>query len=81
MPLYIYDDEAERLANELQRVTKARTKSGAVIKALANEIERVRKSTPLRERLAGARAKAAAMGPSDPDFDMKAFSDELSGDR
>ena len=35
---------------------------------------------PLRERLARSKALADAMGPSDPAFDMKAYTDEMWGD-
>ena len=35
---------------------------------------------PLPQRIARAQALADAMGPNDPDFDMKAFTDERWGD-
>lgn len=79
MPLFIRDDEVDALAGEVQKLTKARTKTEAVRRALQNELARTRKMLPLRERLARAKALADAMGPSDPNFDMKAFTDEMWG--
>ena len=80
MPLYIKDDEVDDLANELQRVTGAATKTEAVRTALKDAIERKRdKKTTIRKAIAEAQRRVAAMGPRDPDFDMKKFMDELSG--
>ncbi len=80
MPLYIRDAEVDRLASEIQKLTKASTKTEAVRPALKNELARTRKALPLRDRLARAKALADAMGASDPAFDMKAFTDEMWGD-
>lgn len=80
MPLYIKDDEVDLLAAELQSISGARSKTDAVRTALQNEIERKRKEIPLIERMAKLQARVDAMGPLDPDFDMKKFSDELWGD-
>ena len=77
MPLYIREDDVAALAVEVQAMTGASTKTEAVRLALQHEIERHRKSTPLRERLAKATALAEAIGPVDPAFDMKVFTDAL----
>ena len=79
MPLYIRDDEVDALAVELQQVSGARSKTDAVRTALKNEIKRKRDEIPLIERIAAIQRKVAAMGPSDSDFDMKKFMDDLSG--
>jgi antitoxin VapB len=80
MPLYIKDDEVDDLANELQRVTGAATKTEAVRAALKDAIERKRDKTAMIEGIRQAQAMARAMGVRrDPDFDMKEFMDELSG--
>ena len=79
MPLFIRDAEVDALADEVQKLTKARTKTEAVRRALQNELARTRKALPLRDRLARAKALADAMGPSDPAFNMKAFTDEMWG--
>jgi antitoxin VapB len=80
MPLYIKDDEVDALAAELQSISGARSKTEAVRTALQNEIKRKRKEIPLAERIAKLQQRVAAMGPSDPNFDMKKFSDEMWGD-
>lgn len=77
MPLFIRDEEVDALVGEVQKLTKARTKTEVVRRALQNELARTRKTLPLRERLARAKALADAMGPNDPTFDMKAFTDEM----
>jgi antitoxin VapB len=80
MPLYIKDDEVNDLANEWQRMTGAATKTEAVRAALKDAIERRRDKTSMVEGIRQAQAMARAMGiRPNPDFDFKAFSDELSG--
>jgi antitoxin VapB len=80
MPLYIKDDEVDDLANELQRVTGAATKTEAVRTALKDAIERKRDKTTILVAIKQAQAMARKMGVrNDPDFDMKEFMDELSG--
>ncbi|TPN50465.1 histidinol dehydrogenase [Mesorhizobium sp. B1-1-4] len=77
MPLYIRDDEVDALATKLQRETNAPSKTEAVRTALLHELERSRARKPLRERIAVLQAQAAALGPSDTTFDVKAFMDEM----
>ena len=79
MPLYVRDDDVDALANELQKLTKARTKTEAVRKALQHELSLVRNAIPIEDRLAEVMAMADAMGPGDPNFDMKAYMDEMWG--
>jgi antitoxin VapB len=79
MALFIRDPEVAGLVAEIQKLTKAPTKTEAVRRALQNELARTRKALPLRDRLDRARRLADAMGPSDPTFDMKRFSDEMWG--
>lgn len=80
MPLTIRDPEVDALVEELRRLTGARTKTEAVRQALRAELARARRALPLEERLARAKALADAMGPSDPGFDMKAYTDEMWGE-
>ncbi|HEY1944206.1 MAG TPA: type II toxin-antitoxin system VapB family antitoxin [Roseiarcus sp.] len=80
MPLYIRDDDVDALAVKVQAITGAPTKTEAVRLALQHEIARNRKATPLRERLAKAKAIAASIGVRDPAFNMKTFTDEMWGD-
>jgi antitoxin VapB len=79
--LYIRDSDVDALAVRLQELTNAPTKTEAVREALKSAIERKRSEIPLREQLARIREDAAAAGLiPNPDFDQKAFFDELSGD-
>jgi len=79
MPLYIRDDEVDALARELQVVTGAPNKSEVVKQALRRELERAKRAKPLSERLKPAMDLIASIGPSDPNFDMKAYTDEMWG--
>ncbi len=79
MPLYIRDDDVDALAIQVQAITGAPTKTEAVRLALQHEIARNRKATPLRERLAKAKALAESIGVRDPAFNMKTFTDEMWG--
>jgi antitoxin VapB len=80
MALFIRDAEVDALAEEVRKVTNAKTKTEAVRRALEAQLAKARRTLPLRERLARSKALAAAMGPSDPAFDMKAHTDEMWGD-
>ncbi len=80
MALFIRDAEVDALAEEVRKLTKAKTKTEAVRRALQAQLAEVRRGLPLGERLARAKALADAMGPSDPDFDAKRYADEMWGD-
>jgi antitoxin VapB len=80
MALFISDAEVDALAEELRRLTNAGTKTEAVRWALLAQLAAVRRTLPLRDRLVRSSALADAMGPSDPAFDMKAYTDEMWGD-
>lgn len=80
MPLFIRDPDVTAMAEELTRLTDARSKTEAVRRALRHELERIRASVPLRQRLARIHEKAARLGLPDPAFDMKACTDEMWGD-
>ncbi|MGO1080673.1 type II toxin-antitoxin system VapB family antitoxin [Inquilinus sp. CA228] len=80
MALFIRDAEVDALAEEVRRITKAKTKTEAVRQALRALLVAARRALPLRDRLARSRALADAMGPGDPAFDMKAYTDEMWGD-
>lgn len=77
MPLYVKDDDVAQLAHQLKEATGARSVTDAVRVALRHELARVRESLPLTGRLDKALAIADAMGPTDPAFDMRRFSDEM----
>ena len=80
MPLFIRDPDVDAMAVQLQQITKAPSKTEAVRTALRHEIERSRGSVPLRERLVKVKEMARRIGPANPDFDMKKFTDEMWGD-
>ncbi|ODN70505.1 type II toxin-antitoxin system VapB family antitoxin [Methylobrevis pamukkalensis] len=79
MALYIRDQTVDDLATELQRLTRAKTKTEAVRRALEKEIALVKQAPPLADKVATALARADALGASDPSFDMKTFTDEMWG--
>jgi antitoxin VapB len=80
MPLFIRDEDVSAMAEELARLTHARSKTEAVRAALRHELDRTRAKVPVRDRLAKIHAKAATIGLPNPDFDMKSYSDEMWGD-
>jgi antitoxin VapB len=80
MALFIRDPEVDALAEELRKLTRAKTKTEAVRRALQAQLAEKRRALPLTDRLARSRALADAMGPSDPGFDMKTFTDEMWGE-
>ena len=80
MALFIRDETVDRLADEVQKTLKTATKKEAVRIALENELGRARKKGTIFERVRRAQKLAAALGPGDPDFDMKKFTDEMWGD-
>lgn len=80
MALFIRDEEVDALAEELRRMTRAKTKTEAVRQALRLQLDEARRALPLRERLARSKALADSLGKSDPAFDMKSYSDEMWGE-
>ncbi len=80
MALFIRDETVDRLASEVQKALKTTTKKEAVRIALEHELGRVRQEGTIFERVRRAQELAAALGPGDPDFDMKKFTDEMWGD-
>ncbi|MFC0218493.1 antitoxin VapB [Pseudochelatococcus lubricantis] len=77
MALFIRDAEVDALAEEVRKLTRAKTKTEAVRDALQARLAEARRGMPLRDRLARARALADAMGASDPAFDMKSYTDDM----
>jgi antitoxin VapB len=77
MPLYIRDEKVDDLANELMKITGAKTKTDAVRTALIKQIAATKDKVPLLERIKPSIALVANIGTPDPDFDQKRFSDDL----
>lgn len=80
MSLYIRDNDVDALAKQVQQVIKAPNKTEAVRIALRNELERAKQIIPLKERAKKYQEAARALGPDNPNFDMKKFTDEMWGD-
>ncbi len=80
MPLYIRDDSVDALARTVMKATGARNKTEAVRAALQARLESVRKKQPLIEHIREIRSMADEIGPPDPTFDMKTFSNDMWGD-
>lgn len=80
MPLYIRDDTVDELAETVRQMTGARTKTEAVREALEAHLEAVRPKRSLREDIRLLQDRVRRMGEPDPNFDMKAFSDEMWGE-
>jgi len=78
MPLYIKDDKTARLVAELA-LRQGLSKQDAVRLAVTAELDRLRRATPLKERIIAWRA-LNPLPPATGEQADKAFFDELSGD-
>ena len=67
MPLYVRDDDVAALARKVQAASGSKTVTDAVRLALLHELDRLRESLPLGQRLARALAIADAISPSHVD--------------
>ena len=77
MALFIRDPEVAILAEEVRKATNAKSKTEAVRLALKAQLAEARRTRPMVERLARAKAIADGMGKNDTEFDMKRFSDSM----
>jgi len=77
MPLYIKDPDVSEMAERLRQLTRVRSKTEAVRKALAEALEAAGGRPSLTARIEEAVALAGRIGPRDEKFDQKAFSDEM----
>ncbi|MGF9565788.1 type II toxin-antitoxin system VapB family antitoxin [Neorhizobium sp. JUb45] len=76
MSLYIRDPKVNALADEVMRYLGTKTKTEAVRLALESVLREAHEK-PLKERIKPLQERYAALGPKDPDFDEKAFMDEM----
>jgi antitoxin VapB len=81
MALFVRDPEVDQLVVELQRLTQAPTKTQAIKTALQAQLRHLKRQQPASQRIARARQLADAIGPDNPNFDMKKFTDELWEDQ
>lgn len=79
MPLYIRDDKVDDLAEQVMRATGAKTKTDAVRQALQAALDAKQNETSLLDRIKPLQSRVAELGPVDPDFDMKTFTNEMWG--
>ncbi len=77
MSLYIRNHEVDELAAKVQKAFGAKTKTDAVRSALLLALAASENKQTFDERNAEAVAMADAIGIPNPDFDMKAFTDEM----
>lgn len=77
MSLYIRDAKVNELADKLMHQLGTKTKTEAVRVALENELKRASEELTLEERVRKIQDRYAALGPNAPDFDEKAFMDEM----
>lgn len=77
MSLYIRDPKVNELADKVMRRLGTKTKTEAVRLALENQLRQVDGKPSLEETVKQYQARIAALGPNDPNFDEKAFMDEM----
>ena len=80
MPLYIRDDKVDALAEQVMRITGAKTKTDAVREALQAALDAKLKQTSIFDKIKPLQSRVVELGAVNPDFDMKKFSDEMWGD-
>jgi len=80
MSLYIRDPDVASLAAKLQDLTGSRTKTEAVRLALQQAIQRANAKRSFAQRNAQFLEMADALGSTNPEFDSKAFFDQMWGD-
>ena len=80
MALYVKDAEVDRLAEEVQAAYGVKTKTEAVRIALQRALDQTEAKPTLREQLDAIRRRIREdYGPDDPDFDDKAYFDQIWG--
>ncbi|MFH1795505.1 MAG: type II toxin-antitoxin system VapB family antitoxin [Pseudomonadota bacterium] len=80
MALYVKDEEVDRLAREVQAAYGVKTKTEAVRIALQRALDQTEAKPTLREQLDAIRRRIREdYGPDDPDFDDKAYFDQIWG--
>ncbi|WP_105385767.1 type II toxin-antitoxin system VapB family antitoxin [Neorhizobium alkalisoli] len=82
MPLYVRDERVNELAEQARKILNAPTKTDAIRQALQRVVETSEASDtsekpPLTERLKAIQDEVKRLGKPNPDFDDKAFLDEM----
>jgi antitoxin VapB len=79
MALYVKDEEADRMAQEVQAAYGMKTKTEAVKMALQKALDQAEEKLPLEQRLKAIQDRVKKLGTPDPNFDDKAYFDEMWG--
>jgi antitoxin VapB len=88
MALELHDERLDALAEQAQRILKAPTKADAIRQALqrvvgaeplVNKRDAAMPEKPVEERLKVLQDRVRKLGTPNPDFDDKAFLDEMWG--
>lgn len=74
------ENEISSAAQKLMVVTGAESEAEAVLDAVRFQLRSLENPKPLLERLKPILDRVDALGPGDPDFDMKAYLDEMWGE-
>ncbi len=80
MTIYVTNKLADQLLKDVMTLSGETNKTDVIIDALREKKASLEKTTPLSERIAPLQAQVASRGPADPNFDMKTFSDDMSGE-
>ena len=80
MAFYVKDEDVDRLAEEVQAASGAKTKTEAVRIALQQALDRPDNKKDLRMKLEGLQAEVRRISNPDPKFDMKSYTDMMWGD-
>lgn len=80
MALYVKDEEVDRLVKDVRAAYGVKTKTEAVRIALQRALDQAEAKPTLREQLEAVRRRIREdYGPDDPDFDDKAYFDQMWG--
>ena len=74
------ESEISRVAQKLMAVTCAESEAETILGAVRFQLRCLENPRPLLERLKPTLDRADALRPVDPDFDMKAYLDEMWGE-
>jgi antitoxin VapB len=80
MSLFIRGEEVNALARQVQKATKAKSKTEAVKNALRNELERAGKPITLQSRIKKYQQMTRDLGPDNRDTNLKDFMDDMWGE-